>query len=155
MQCSLGKECPNYNIHHDCHILVEFKLPVPQKNIAETIFYEVPTRYMPQLQSQMKAYVCDEVWLVCSTVISATVIIVHFDENLWSDLWSLLLELYGPEKPKIPTCIHPATKELWLKISLSKKTHSSFLCEVPTVTGEYGSVTIVENFNSPYAPAPV
>ena len=113
---------------------------------------------MPQLQSQMKAYVCDEVWLVCSTAISAMVIIVHFDENLWSDIWSLLLDLYGPEKPekpKIPTCLHPATKELRLKISLSKKMHSSFLCEVPTVTGEYGSVTIAENFNSPYAPAPV
>ena len=92
MQCSLGKECPNYNIHSDHRILVEFKSSVPQENIAETIFYEVPPRYMPQLQSQMKAYVCDEVWLVCSTVISATVIIVHFDENLLSDIWSLLLE---------------------------------------------------------------
>ena len=155
MQCSLGKECPNYDIHSDHCILVEFKLPVPQENIAETIFYEVPPRYMPQLQSQMKAYVCDEVWLVCSTAISATVLIVHFDENLWSDIWSLFLELYGPEEPKIPTHIHAATEELWLKISLSKKMHSSFLCEVPTVTGEYGSVTIAENFNSPYAPAPV
>ena len=29
------------------------------------------------------------------------------------------------------------------------------MCEVPTVTGEYGSVTIPPNFNSPYAPAPV
>ena len=151
MQCSLRKECPNYDIHSDCCILVEFKSPVPQENIVETIFYEVPPRYM----SQMKAYVCDEVWLVCSTAISATVIIVHFDENLWSDIWSLLLHLYGPEKPKIPTRLHPATKELRLKISLSKKMHSSFLCEVPTVTGEYGSVTIAENFNSPYAPAPV
>ena len=27
------------------------------------------------------------------------------------------------------------------------------MCEVPTVTEEYGSVTIVENFNSSYAPA--
>ena len=27
------------------------------------------------------------------------------------------------------------------------------MCEVPTVTGEYGSITIAENFNFPYAPA--
>ena len=28
------------------------------------------------------------------------------------------------------------------------------MCEVPTITGEYGSVTIPENFNSSYSPAP-
>ena len=27
------------------------------------------------------------------------------------------------------------------------------MCEVPTITGEYGSVTILENFNSCYSPA--
>ena len=51
LQCSLGQNCPNYHIHGDRRILVEFKYPVPQENVAETIFYEVPSRYMPQIQS--------------------------------------------------------------------------------------------------------
>ena len=154
MQCSLGEACPNYHIHGNRHILIEFKSPVPQENVAETIFYKVPNRFMPQIQSQMKAYMCDEVWLICSTAVSATAIVVYFDEDLWNDMWSLLLELYGSEKPKLPTRVHLATKQMHLKISQSKQTHTSFMCKVPTVTGEYGSVTIPQDFNSPYSPAP-
>ena len=154
MQCTLGEACPNYQVHGNRRILIEFKSPVPQENVAETIFYEVPNRYMPQLQSQMKAYMCDEVWLICSTSVSATTIVVYFDEDLWNNIWTLLLELYEPDKPKIPTRVHPSTKSIRLQISQSKQTHSSFLCEVPTITGEYGSVTIPEDFNSPYTPAP-
>ena len=154
MQCSLGEVCLNYHIHGDRHILIEFKSPFLQEYVAETIFYKVPNRYMPQIQSQMKAYVCDEVWLICSTAVSATAIVVYFDKDLWNDMWSLLLELYGSEKPKLPTRVHPATKQMRLKISQIKQTPTSFMCEVPTVTGEYGSVTIPQDFNSPYSLAP-
>ena len=120
LQCSLGKDCLNYHIHGDRRILIEFKSPVPQENVAETIFYEVQNRYMPQLQSQLKAYMCEEVWLVCSTSVSATAIVVYFDADLWTNIWSLLLEFYGPEKPKIPTQVHPSTKQLRLQILQSK-----------------------------------
>ena len=84
---------------------------------------------------------------------SATTIVVYFDEDLWNNMWTLLLELYQPDKPKRPTRVHPAMKSIRLQISQNKQTHSSFLCEVPTITGEYGSVTILQNFNSPYTPA--
>ena len=112
LQCSIGKDCPNYHVHGDRRILVEFKSPVPQENVAETIFYEVPSRYMPQVQCELKAYVCEELWLICLTSVSATVIVVYFDENLWDNIWTLSVDLYGPEKPKIPTHIHPTTKQL-------------------------------------------
>ena len=154
LQCSFGHECPNYQIHGDRKILVEIKSPVPQENVAETIFYGVPSRYMPQVQSQLKAYICKELWLVCSTSISASVIVVHFDQTLWESIWSVLLDLYSADKPKIPTRLHPAVKQLRIDINNSKDTHTSFLCEIPTVTGEFGSVTIPADFSSPYAPAP-
>ena len=121
LQCSLGKDCPNYHVHRDRRILVEFKSPVPQENIAETNFYEVPSRYMPQVQSQLKAYICEELWFVCLTAISATVIVVYFDEVLWDLLWPVVLELYEPERPKIPTRLHPSLKQLRLQISETKK----------------------------------
>ena len=44
LHCSLGKDCPNYHIHGDRRILIEFKSLVPQENVAVTIFYEVPNR---------------------------------------------------------------------------------------------------------------
>ena len=154
LQCSFGKDCPNYHIHGDRRILVEMKSPVPQENIAETIFYEVPSRYIAQVQAQLKAYMCNELWFVCSIAISATVIVVHFDEKLWTSIWDIIVDLYMPEKPKIPTRLHPNIKQLRCDIIESKSTHTSFLCEVPMVTGEYGTVTIPNNFTSPYAPAP-
>ena len=56
LQCSLGQEsCPNYHIHGDRKIVVEIKSPTPQENVTETIFYEIPNRYVPQVQSEMKA----------------------------------------------------------------------------------------------------
>ena len=154
LQCSLGRDCPNYSIHRDRCILIEIKSSVPQENIAETIFYDVLNRYVPQVQSQLKAYGCEELWLICSTAISATVICVYFDNNLWNEMWNLVVEFYSPDKPNVPTCLHPSIKQLKLQISNSKKTHTSFMCEVPTITGEFGALTIPSNFTSPYAPAP-
>ena len=67
---------------------------------------------------------------------------------------NLTCELYDKQKPNIPTKLHPAIKELKLAISERKKTSLKILCEVPTVTGEYGNITIAPDFSSPYSPAP-
>ena len=122
--------------------------------MVETIFYKVPNRYVPQVQAKLKAYMCNELWFVCSTAISASVIVVYFADKLWDLIWSVVFDLYSPEKPKIPTRLHLSIKGLCTKITEYKGTHTSFLCEVPTVTGEYGTVTIPSDFNSPFAPAP-
>ena len=155
LQCSYGNEhCPNYSVHKDRKIVVEIKSPFPQENIAKTLFYEIPNRYVPQIQAEMRAYNCTELWLICSTPISATVISAQFDQKIWKTLWNLTCELYNKQKPKIPTKLHPAIKELKLAISKRKKTSSKILCEVPTVTREYGNITIAPDFSSPYSPAP-
>ena len=85
LQCSDGTDkCPNFHLHSDRKIMVEIKSPVPKENIAETIFYDVPACYMLQLQAEMKAYSCNELWFVCSTAVSKTVTIVRYDETLWN-----------------------------------------------------------------------
>ena len=118
LQCSYGNEnCPNYSVHKDRKIVVEIKSPFPQENIAETLFYEIPNRYVPQIQTEMRAYNCTELWLICSTAISATVISAQFDQKIWTTLWNLTCELYDKQKPNIPTKLHPAIKELKLAIS--------------------------------------
>ena len=118
LQCSYGNEhCPNYSVHKDRKIVVEIKSPFPQENIAETLFYEIPNRYIPQIQAETRAYNCTELWLICSTTISATVISAQFDQKIWTTLWNLTCELYDKQKPNIPTKLHPAIKELKLAIS--------------------------------------
>ena len=155
LQCSYGNEnCPNYSVHKERKIVVEIKSPFPQENIAETLFYKIPNRYVPQIQAEMRAYNCEELWLICSTANSATVLSSQFDKKIWTKLWDLTCELYDKEKPNIPTKLHPSIKELKLAISERKKTSSKIICEVPTVTGEYGNITIAPDFSSPYSPAP-
>ena len=138
LQCLLGQEsCPNYHIHGDCKIVVEIKSPTPQENVAETIFYEIPNRYVPQVQSEMKAYRCLESWLICSTAISALVIVAHFDPDLWKSLWDMTSELFAAEKQNIPTKLHQSVKQLKIEIASSKS-----------------RTTVDPNFSSPYSPAP-
>ena len=141
-------------IHGDRRIVIEIKSPTPQENVAETLFYEVPNRYYPQLQSELKAYNCTELWLLCSTAISATVIVVLFDEHIWNRIWDLTCALYQLDNPNIPTQLHADVKQLKIDISARKQQCLRFLCEVPTVTGEYGNITVDPNFSSPYSPTP-
>ena len=154
LQCSFGKNCPNKEIHGNRRIVVEIKSPVPQDNVPETLFYEVPSRHMPQLQSELKAYSCSELWLVCSTGVSATVTVVNYDAELWDSIWDLCETLYSPEKPVVPTKLHPSLKDLRLQIAHSKQCCTHLLCEVPTITGEPGNITLHPNFTSPYSPLP-
>ena len=155
LQCSFGQPSyPNYELHKDRKIVIEIKSPTPQENVAETIFYEVPNRYAPQILSGMKAYGCEELWLVCSTAISASVITYQFDNDLWTSLWNLSWKLYSAEIPNIPTKLDQSIKQLKMDISSSKKKCSKLLCKVPTVTGEYGNITVDPNLSSPYCPAP-
>ena len=70
LQCAFGENYPNVDIHGPRRIVVEIKSSVPQQNVPETIYYEVPTRYVPQIQAELKAYNCSELSLVCSTVVS-------------------------------------------------------------------------------------
>ena len=91
---------------------------------------------------------------MCSTAISATVIVVLFDKHIWNRIWDLTCALYEPDNPNIPTQLHVDVKQLKIDISARKQQCSRFLCEVPTVTGEYGNITVDPNFSSPYCPAP-
>ena len=133
---------------------MEIKSPTPQENVAETILYEIPNRYVPQVQSEMKAYGCLESWLLCSTAISASVIVVQFDADLWKHLWDLTVELYAAEKPNILTKLHESVKQLKLEVASSKTKTTKLFCKVPRVTGKYGNITVDPNFSSPYSPAP-
>ena len=76
-------------------------------------------------------------------------------ETLWNKAWDVLINLYDDEKPNIPTKLHASVKDLYLSISKSKEECCKFLCEVPTITGEYGNITLAPNFASPYSPCPV
>ena len=72
--------------------------------------------------------------------------------DLWELLRSLASELYTDEKPKLPTRLHPILQKLHLEICNFTKSNCHLVCEVPTVTGDYGEIYIDPNFASPFAP---
>ena len=112
LQCSFGEGCPNAHIHGTRRIVVEIKSPFPQPNVPEHIYYDIPMCYVPQIQAELKAYNCSELWLVCSTAVSASVIVVNYDNILWESIFEIVEELYGPEKPVLPTRLHQNVKDL-------------------------------------------
>ena len=101
----------------------------------------------------MQAYNCPEVWLMSSTPVSASLIEMKNNSELWTQLWELCCCLYADEKQNVPTKLHPSVKNLKLAIANDKQQMSKFLCEVPTITGEYGNITLHPQFTSPYSPA--
>ena len=153
IMCANGcQDCPNYAKHGDRKIIIEIKSPYPSEDIPENVYYEVPPRHVPQLLAEMEAYNSSELWLVCSIKRSCTFISVEFDEDLWNSIWNIVTELYADEKPKMPTRIHPSIRDLRMRIASFTRSNSVLMCEVPTITGEYGNVYIDPNFSSPYSP---
>ena len=150
--CTKGNTCPNYHSHGDKKILIEIKSPFPTDENPETVYYAIPPRHVPQLLAEMRAFECNEIWLVCSIKTSCTVISVTFDEDLWNSMWLLVLEFYDAEKPKMQTKVHPMNLGLRLRIKKFIKTHSKLICEVPTITGEVGNVCVDPTFSSPFSP---
>ena len=58
-----------------------------------------------------------------------------------------------PKKQNIPTKLHQSVKQLKTEIASSKSRSTKLLRKVPTVTGEYGNITVDPNFSSLYSPA--
>ena len=118
--CTKGDNCPKKNLHGNRKILLEVKSPFPSEDNPELVYYEIPPRHVPQLLAEMKAYDCNELWLVCSIQRSCTLISVAFDEVLWNSIWSLVIEFYEAEKPK---CKQESTPSI--VIYACELTHSS------------------------------
>ena len=150
--CTKGDNCPNKNLHGNRKILLEAKSPFPSEDNPELVYYEIPPRHVPQLLAEMKVYDSNELWLVCSIQRSCTLISVTFDEVLWNSIWSLVIEFYEVEKPKMQTRVHPLNSDLCLRINTFIKQHSQLMFEVPTVTGEFGNVYLDPTFSSPFSP---
>ena len=90
------------------------------------IFYDVPARYMLQLQAEMKAYSCNELWFVCFMAVSETVTIVRYDETLWNKAWDVLINLYDNEKPTYQRNYMQVSKIYTCQFQNQRKSVASF-----------------------------
>lgn len=151
IQCSNPQSCPFKHLHvSGGKIILELKCPYPSDKFPHHPWYKVPTRIVPQLLAEMAVFGADELWLVSWTPISTTLFFVYFDRELWQKMWDLAVDFYGTDKNPLPSKRHPMSKELEGDVKQFVSTHTRFVVEVPSLTGEEGNLWLGSE-HSPYA----
>ena len=107
LQCIHGEsQCKHYQVRRHKCIMVEIKSPFPQQHLPEEPYYEVPAKHVPQLLCEMFYFSADELWPICVTCRSVSLIIVYFEQCLFDKLLQIADDLYGQEKVKLPIHLH-------------------------------------------------
>ena len=133
LQCIGGENCPlNNKIEQHSLIPLEVKCVYPDTSKPLQPMYNLPARYVPQCLSEMAVYNAKYMWFGSYTVTSMSLIRVIFDQKLWEKMISIAFDLHGGEKPRVPTKLHPDTKELKQLVSSFIEKNCVFLCEVPS-----------------------
>ena len=86
----------------------------------------------------MAASKVEELWLICLTRKSVTLVVGPFDGQLWQHIFDIADDLYGLKNPKVPTRLHPLLPLVKKKIKQFIDENSTFAMEVPPFTGSYG-----------------
>lgn len=104
---------------------VEFKCPV--SGIAP--HKELPVRYFLQCQAAMDALNVSYMCYVCWRPETSTVFVVYRDDDVFQSAISIVLEIFGSDKPKRPGALHA----LELKIEEGQR-KSIFIGEFPSAS---------------------
>ena len=86
LRCPNGEKCKNYSIHRDKIIALEFKSPFATKENPNVTVYDTQPHHVPQLLLEMKGWSCVELWLLCGTAESVTVMRCYADTILTSEI---------------------------------------------------------------------
>ena len=83
LQCIHGDKTFEFcNITHHGRIMVECKAPFPREDLHEEPYYEVPVCHVPQLLCEMPIVNALQLWLICCTHTSVTLILVSFAKKI-------------------------------------------------------------------------
>ena len=124
--------------------MIEFKAPYPNDDLPLEPYYKIPSRHVPQVLCQLAYLDAEELWLICCTTKTVTVIVVYYSEPLWSEIVSVADELYSEERKSISTHLHPMIQKIKEEVKKFIETHCTFILEVPTTFGSYASFTTSE-----------
>ena len=152
LKCTQGDTCLTCNEKKS--IVVEFKSPFATKENPHVTTYDIPLWYVPQILCEMEAWESSELWLLCGTKQSVTLFQCYHDKRLLDNLLSTKNDLYGQEKPNIPTRLHPSVDNLKSQMKNYIQTNTIFKGEFPALTGEYGDVKESNVIPSAYGVTP-
>lgn len=112
-------------------LALEFKCPFPGKTFTTDIHYQIPTRYVPQILSEMAVMNVTELIYLSWTENSSTVFKVQYDATLWAKILQLCYDIYGEDRPKRPTRLQNVELKEEFNKFVSEKTE--LICEIPSV----------------------
>ena len=154
IRCPNGKTCKSYAEHGERVIVLEFKSPFPTKENPNVTVYDTPPHHVPQLLVELKAWSSSELWLLCGTQKSVTVFRCYDENTLIDTMLETADELYGGDKPVVPTRLHTNVKHLKEHVRDYIKLKTSFLHEAPSLKGEYGTLKCSDVIKSAYSVTP-
>lgn len=134
-QCK-QKHCKHHFFPQDSDIVVECKCPYP-KDWSLNIHYDIPIYYSCQLLAGMKVKNAKQCWYVSYSKQSTTLLSLRYSDEVWAKVWSLIKELFDTYRPKLPTNKNVGWLELKKVLSTYLHTHSTLICEIPSMTGNY------------------
>ncbi|MEW8545286.1 MAG: hypothetical protein AB2693_17325, partial [Candidatus Thiodiazotropha sp.] len=73
---------------------VEIKCPYPGKVYSAPVHYGLPQYYIPQILSEMVALNVSSLLFVTYSNQSSVVLVAEFDNELWTEIWSVVKDLY-------------------------------------------------------------
>ena len=109
---------------------VEIKCPYPGKVYSAPVHYGLPEYYIPQVLSEMVALNVSSLLYVSYSNHSSVVLIAQFDNELWTDILSVVKDLYPADDAKYPKSLHPKIKELKKALKNYSSEKVTKLCEV-------------------------
>ena len=116
--------------------MIENKCLYPNENVPHQPYNEMLSSHVPQCLSEMVAYNAEELWLIRYTLYAVSIIRVQFDEHLWNKIMVIVEDVYGEEKVRSPSHLHPLIKELKKAIQTFCSTHCKLLIELASFHGQ-------------------
>ena len=111
---------------------VEIKCPFPTER-SLPVHYSLPEYYVAQCLAEMFVLQTNILIFVSYSKESTAFHEVHFDAELWEEIWNEALDLYDLDQPIKLTRSRPKSKSIKVQIASFVKTNVNFLCEIPSI----------------------
>ncbi|CAH1779699.1 unnamed protein product, partial [Owenia fusiformis] len=127
------------SVEAKCRVPADYKTPVAYMGKSGD---DWPVEHVLQTLCSMASSGTDKLLYISWSEESSTCFIVHFDQNIWSDVEAECKMVYGDRKPKKPTRLSNTSKLLKEKIKSFRRTNVEFLCEVSSLTAVDNNVSV-------------
>ena len=112
---------------------VEVKCPYPGKIYTTPVYYEIPWYYTTQILAEMYVLGVSSLICLCYSEESMTVFEADLNMDLWDEIMTRLLDIYGKDNPVIMKKLPEGISAFSDRIKQYCKEKTRFVAEVPSL----------------------